>query len=157
MQETPSYLAKIRNLILRCKSVGQEFSTPLVNIIAVQYLDPGRYQKVLDDYEVVSLDWSSNDLDAIETELALIYQRRELTKTPTATASAAISSVSDRRWQTSTPRTRGIQDPSFYLPNKLFREHIKILYEEKKYFVCGNRHPTDADNGSYVITRYFQA
>ena len=39
----------------------------LVNLIVVQQLDPGRYQEVLDGYDIVSFDWSSNDLDAIET------------------------------------------------------------------------------------------
>ena len=49
---------------------------------SVQHLDPYRYRKVIYGYRVGYIDWSSKDLDAIETELTLIYQRMGLVKYP---------------------------------------------------------------------------
>ena len=49
-----------------------------------------------------SLDWSTKDLDAIETELALIDQHRCLVKSPPPLSSAAIS-VSECIQPTPTP------------------------------------------------------
>ena len=98
------------------------------------------FQKVLDGYCVGFLDWSSNDMYAMDTELALIYQRKVITKTPPAMASAAVISVSDHRCKIPTSHLIGIHDPYFHLYNKLFRERIKILYEGDKFFLYGNRH-----------------
>ena len=81
-------------------------STPLVNIISVQHLDPRSYPKVLDGYEMGSLDFSSNDLDVIYTDLALIDQRRRLTKTPPTMASAAVIFISDHKQQKKNPSER---------------------------------------------------
>ena len=66
-QETPRYLVKIHNLILCFKTWGQEFSTLLVNSVAVQYLYHGRYQKFLYGYKVGSLDCYYKGLYAIDT------------------------------------------------------------------------------------------
>ena len=60
---------------------GQDFPTPLVNQISVQHLDPTRYQKVLEGYDVGYLDWYSKYLDAIDTELNLIDHHRGFVKT----------------------------------------------------------------------------
>ena len=79
-QETTSYLGFIWDLILQCKSGGQDYLIPLLNHIVVQNLDPSRYQKILDGYEVGSLDWYTKDLISIEKDLTLIYQHRGLVK-----------------------------------------------------------------------------
>ena len=76
--ETTRYLVKIRNLILRCKLGGQKLPPPLINLIAVQHLDPSRYQEVMDGYKVGSIDWSSKNLEAIEMDLNLIDHCRRL-------------------------------------------------------------------------------
>ena len=56
----------IRNLIYRLKLGGKELFTPLVNLIVFRHLEPYYFQKLLDRYEVVYLDCSSNDLYAIK-------------------------------------------------------------------------------------------
>ena len=49
---------------------------PLVKLIPVQRIDPSRYQKVLDRYEVGSLEWSLKNPDSIKTEVTLINKCR---------------------------------------------------------------------------------
>ena len=44
------YLGTICKLISFFKSGGQEFLTPIINLIAVHNLEPSRYQKVLGRY-----------------------------------------------------------------------------------------------------------
>ena len=75
-QDTTTHLGYICNLVSCWKSGVQEFSIPLVNLIAVHQLDLSWYQKVLVGYEFGSLGWFSKDLDDIETELVLIDQLR---------------------------------------------------------------------------------
>ena len=114
-EENPKYLRKIQNFISKCKLGGQDFSTPMVNIIAVQHLDPVRHQQVLFGYKFVPLDLSYKYLDALETYLALIEQNQGLTNITPATVDLEIVSVSNHRKQTSTPHTRGKQDSYFSL------------------------------------------
>ena len=62
-QDTTIYIGMISNLIYRFKYGGQDFSTPLMNLISIQYLDPTCHQRFLDGYEFGSLDWSSKYLN----------------------------------------------------------------------------------------------
>ena len=63
--------------------------------------------------KVVSLDWSSKDLNAIEKYLAMIDHLQVLTKTQFATASVTTRYITDRRQQTPTPQIRVQQDTYF--------------------------------------------
>ena len=101
-----SYLEIIRNLIYRWNSGGKELFTPLLNLIAFRHLEPHHYQKVLDRYEVVYLDCSSNKLYAIEMYITLIDNLRGIIKS-SAPTDAATSSISDRRRKNPTPPPRG--------------------------------------------------
>ena len=67
-----------------------------MNLIVFRHLEPYCYQKLMDGYEVVSLDCSSKDLDAINMYIILIDQRRVPVKS-SSPIGAAISSISDRR------------------------------------------------------------
>ena len=60
-------------------------------MISVQHLETYRYQKVLDVYEVGYIDWSSKDLDAIETYLVLIDQLRGIIKPPYPIVASVVS------------------------------------------------------------------
>ena len=71
MQEKPSCLGKYRNSSHAASQGVRNFSA-LVNLIVVQHLDPRRYQKVLDGYEMGYLYWSSKYLETLDTELAMI-------------------------------------------------------------------------------------
>ena len=51
---------------------NKTYQLTFVSLIAVHHLDPSCYQKVMDGYEVGYLDFSSKELDIIETELTLI-------------------------------------------------------------------------------------
>ena len=73
-----------------------------MNLIAFGYLEPYHYQKVLDGYEVVYLDWSYKDLYAIDMYINLIDKLRGLVKYSAPTG-ATISSVSECRRKTTTP------------------------------------------------------
>ena len=95
---------------------------------------------MLNGYEVVSLDCSSKDLDAINMYITLIYQRRGLVKSSFPIGSA-IRYVSDRRHKTPTPPPRGQTEQSFSLIHNIFWVLMKMLLEYKKFFICGNRHP----------------
>ena len=101
-----SYLEIIRNLIYRWNSGGKELFTPLLNLIAFRHLEPHHYQKVLDRYEVVYLDCSSNKLYAIEMYITLIDNLRGIVKS-SAPNGAATSSISDRRRKNPTPPPSG--------------------------------------------------
>ena len=81
-----------------CKPEDQEMSTPLVNLIVVQHLDPSIYHKVMDGYDMGLLYWYSKNLEAIESDLVLIDQIRVLTNTQKSMASVAIRSLTDCRW-----------------------------------------------------------
>ena len=91
--------------------------------------------KFLGDYDLGSLDWSSKDLGAIETELSLISQSQCLIKTPSDTASLASRYVAECRNQTTTPHLRGKQEPSFSYLHKLSRDirHVPGLGENNFY------------------------
>ena len=65
-------------------------------------MDPFHYQNIIDGYEVISIDCSFKDLDAIEMDLTLINQRRGLVKSP-APIGAAVRSVSEFRQETPNP------------------------------------------------------
>ena len=93
----------------------------LVNINAVQHLEPGRYQKILYRYDLDSLYWSSKDLGTIYTELALIYQHQGLVNIPPVTARMDIISVSGCRWRTPMPQLREKQEPYLSLSHNLLR------------------------------------
>ena len=49
--------------------------TTLTNLISVHHLYIPHYQKVLDGNDVVSIEWYSKELGAIETDLTMINQR----------------------------------------------------------------------------------
>ena len=104
-----------------------------MNLISVQQLDPYRYQKVLEGYEVGSLDRSSKDIYAIKTEPTLINQHTGLVKYPAPTG-AAISSVSEHMQKISRSPPRGQKYQYFPLSNKLLQYHIKTLLEKKSAF-----------------------
>ena len=60
---------------------------------AIQHLDTSLYQKFLYGYNRVSIDWSSKELNAIETYLTLIDQCRGIVKS-SVPIGAAVRSVS---------------------------------------------------------------
>ena len=72
---------------------------PLKNIIVVQHIDPDRYQKLLDGYNVGFLDCFFKELDAIDTGLYLIDQSRGRIKIPSVTYSMDVSSVNNCGWK----------------------------------------------------------
>ena len=121
----------------------------LVNLIAVQYLDPGKYKKFLDRYKVLSIDWSAKYLDAIEMDLELLDKRKDITKIPPATVNSIISSVFNRKWKQIKPQPIYQHETSFsfFLSRKLFREHINMITEEKQLFFCGKINP---DTGKFL-------
>ena len=51
-----------------------------MNLIAFQHVGPYHYQKVLDSYEVISIDCSSKDLDNIDMYITMIDQNRGIFK-----------------------------------------------------------------------------
>ena len=113
---------------------------PLVNLILFRHLEPYHYQKVLGVYVFLSLNCSSKYLDAIKIYITLIDQRRVLVKS-LAPIGATISSVSDCRRKTPTPPPRGQTEQSFSLIHNILWELIKMLLEDKKFFICVNIHP----------------
>ena len=76
-----------------CKLGVLDLSGPLVNLIAFQNLNPYHYKKVLNGYNMGSIDLSSKFLGAIETYLTLIDQLRGVDKSP-APINYTFSSVS---------------------------------------------------------------
>ena len=69
-----------------------------MNLIAVQHLDPDRYQKLFDGYKVSLLGWSSKNFEAIVMDLVYIYHHIEIVKTSPSTARVAVNSVTRCRW-----------------------------------------------------------
>ena len=125
MQENSSCLRNYRTSSHAASKGDRNFSA-LLNIIVVQHLDPGRYQKVLDGYNTGSLYWFSKYLDALDTELALIDHLRRLTNTLPVISRESTRSVSKRRLQTQMNFTRQKQEPSISFSHKRFRELIKM-------------------------------
>ena len=78
---------------------GVRILMPLKNIIVVQHIDPDRYQKLLDGYNVGFLDCFFKELDAIDTGLYLIDQSRGRIKIPSVTYSMDVSSVNNCGWK----------------------------------------------------------
>ena len=72
--------------------------------------------------------------------IMLIDKRRGIVKSP-APIGAAINSISDRRRKKLTPSPRGETEYSFYLIHNIFWDIIKMLLEDKKFFICVNIHP----------------
>lgn len=70
--QTPAaYIGAVRNLVLRCCSWGQAFTGALLSFIVVNGLNPSKYQKVLDLFEVGTSNWSFLSLHNIKNELAV--------------------------------------------------------------------------------------
>ena len=103
------------------KSGGQEFSTLLVNQIAVNNLEPGSYQKHPNGYEVGSIDWSAKDMYNINIDLALIGQLRDLSQNQPSPVSVSIRYFWGRRRQTTTPQSKGQHETTFSMSHILFR------------------------------------
>ena len=72
--------------------------------------------------------------------ITLINKLRGIVKY-SAPTSSTISSVSDRRRKTPTPPLRGQTENSFTLIHNIFWEIIKMILDDKKFFICGNIQP----------------
>ena len=91
----------------------------LAPLIVYQHLEPYCYQKVMDRYEVVSLDCSYKDLDAINMYIILIDQHRGLVKF-SALIGTNIRSVSECSQKTPTLPPRVQTEQSFPLIHNIF-------------------------------------
>ena len=96
-------------------------------MIAIQNLDPARYQKIMDMYEVGSLGRSSKELDNIEAELNIIDQFMGVTNNVSPQYVIAAISVSDNRCQPLTLPLRGQLELSFSLSHKLFWQRMYTI------------------------------
>lgn len=78
-QKTSSYISSVFNLVSRCKDDDHDFTDALVSFNTMNGLYLTQYQKVLDSFEVKTLDWSMRSLQDIKYQLSLKEHHTSLT------------------------------------------------------------------------------